>query len=134
MLSLRDAASMERALLLPIDETLRSLLVQRVSHFELHELGQAIEFHVVQPGDTLDKIDAGLGFSVLQNLTDGTHFGDPDFTPCWEWMQDHGGWFELVYLFTDDGYGTIVFVQDHPGVEFDVHALCLEHARPGPPP
>ncbi len=43
-------------------------------------------------------------------------------------MQDHGGWFEFVYLLTDDGYGTVVFVPDDPGIEFDLHALCLEYA------
>ena len=39
-----------------------------------------------------------------------------------------------AHLFTGDGYGTIVFVQDHPGVEFDLHALCLEYGAKGQGP
>lgn len=132
MLLLRDTAAMERALSLPLDTDLRLLLEQRMEQLRTHyqgDLADIVEFHVVELGDTQREIEAALGFSIFQNVFDGTRFGEPDFTPCWEWMRDHGGWFELVFLFTDDGYGIIVFVPNDPGVEFDLHAMCLELAE-----
>lgn len=136
MLSLRTTAAMERVLRLPLDQQLRTLLEQRMEQLRVNyqgNLGEIVEFHVVELGDTQREIEAALSFPILQNVIDGTVFGDPDFTPCWEWMGDHGRWFELVYLFTDDGYGTIVFVPNDPGIEFDLHSICLEYASREPP-
>jgi hypothetical protein len=123
---------MERALCLPLDPQLRSLIEQRMGQLRSNyqgDLGEIVEFHIVELGDTQREIEAALGFPILENIYDGTVFGDPDFTPCWEWMQDHGGWFELVFLFKDDGYGIIVFVPNDPAVEFDLHSLGLEFAE-----
>jgi hypothetical protein len=137
MLSLRTTAAMERALCLPLDATLRSLLEQRMEQLRRNyegDLADVVEFHVVELGDTQREIEAALGFPILRNLFDETTFGDPDFTGCWEWMLAHGRWFELLYLFTDDGFGTVVFVPNDPGVEFDLQAMCLEFTCCPPPP
>ena len=132
MLSLQTTAAMECALCMPLDPQLRSLIEQRMEQLRSNfdgDLADIVEFHIVELGDTQREIGAALGFPILRNLIDGTTFGDPDFTPCWEWMLGHGSWFELVYLLTDDGYGTVVFVPNDPGVEFDLHAMCLEFAE-----
>ena len=128
MLSITDGGSLARAL----DPTLRGLIDLRRAQLSRNytgPLGDIVSFLVVEPGDTEAAIVGELGFSPLVNVIDGTRFGEPDFTPSWEWIGCHGPWFELVYILTDDGFGTIVFVPNDPGVEFDLHALCLEHAR-----
>jgi len=132
MLSLRTTASMRAALTSTLDPALRALLGKRMTQLARDfdgDLADIVEFSVVEPGDSSATIEAGVGFSILHNLVDGVAFGDDDFTPSWEWAQDHGAFFELVFILSDDGYGIIVFVPDDPGVEFDVHSLCLEHAR-----
>lgn len=131
MLSLLNRASVEAALTSPmIDPDLRDLIARRTGQLDVEpdrDLGEVVQFHAVEPGDHLTVIDAALGFPILQNLATGEQFGWPEFTPSFEWMQDHGRWFEVVYTLTDD-FGVIVFVKDDPGIEFDVHALCLEYA------
>jgi len=133
MIALRTAVSMRRAAESHADPSLRALLALRIrqlSQGHNFDLSEVVEFLIVEPGDAQDVIEAEAGFPILSNIVDGTRFGDPDFSPCFEALLDHGPgrWFELVYLFTDDGYGSIVLVPDDPGVEFDVHSLCLQYA------
>lgn len=121
-----DGGSLPRAL----DPTLLEIISLRVSQLRQNYEGpleDAVSFHVVEAGDGQDDVARALGFSPLANLVDGTRFGDPDFQPSTEWIGCHGGaWFELVYILTDDGFGTILFVPNDPGTEFDLHAMCLE--------
>jgi len=132
MLSLRTTASMRAALTSDLDPALRALIAKRMEQLARNysgDLAEIVEFTIVEPSDSLATLQAGVGFSILHNVADGAAFGDANFVPGWEWAQDHGDFFELVFILTDDGFGMIVLVPDHPGVEFDVHALCLEHVR-----
>ena len=90
------------------------------------DIGDAVHFLVFEPGDSLCQLEANIGFTPLQNLVDGSFYGDPDFTPSWECIEFHVGWIELVYVFTDDGFSTVIFVQRDEGVEPDLIALCDE--------
>jgi hypothetical protein len=130
MLSLRTAAAMKRAAITYTDNELRELLTKRMQQLRSNydgDLEEIVHFLVVEPGDTPREVEAELGFSPLINM-ERVCFGDPDFTPDWEWIQCHGRWFELVYILTDDGFGSVIFIPNDPGTEFDLHSLCLEYA------
>ena len=127
MLTIHDGDALPRVL----DPFLRQLIELRVSQLRRNYDGpidRVVVFHVVQAGDGQDQVAEALGFSPLQNLVDGTTFGDPEFEPSFEWITCHGAWFELVFLLTDDGFGHILFVPNDPGTEFDLHSMCLEYA------
>jgi len=131
MLSLRTTAAMERAAATHPDPELRRLLAERMHQLRSNydgELEEIVHFLIVEPGDTPREVEAELGFSPLRNVVDGACFGDPEFTPSWEWIQCHGRWFELVYILSDDGFGAIIWIANGPGTEFDLHSLCLEYA------
>lgn len=132
MLSITDGGSLARA---PIDPDLIALINKRLEQLRRNYDGDfknIVSFLIVEPGDSQREITEALGFSILRNPVDGLVFGDPRFTPGWEWFQCHGRWFELVYILSDDGFGTIVFVPNDPSVEFDLHSLCLEYANYAP--
>jgi hypothetical protein len=117
----------------PLDRLLGPLLRRRAEQLTDgtdSPLCSFARFLVVETGDSADAIDAELGFSVLQNLGDETGFGDPDFTPSWEWIEDHGGWFELVFILTDDGFAHVLFVEDREGVDVDLLAACRMFSGP----
>ena len=114
------------------DAGLRQLIQKRLAEiseccpWDADELGP---FIVVEPGDTADLLEAEMGFSVLRNLFDDTPFGHPDFAPAFEWAEAHPeGYFELVYIVSDGGYGYDVFIADHPGVDPELLALCRTYA------
>lgn len=101
-----------------------------VDHFS-----ELVFFIVVQPGDDIADVDEALGFAVMANRFDGIRFGAPAFTPSWDVLAEHPGWFELVYVLGDDGNGVTVFVSKTGGtaeaaddVSPELLAMCRAYA------
>lgn len=133
MLSLTTGAAVRAAVADPaLDPQLRALLAARARQLEddAEELGDLAHFHAVEPGDGPVEAEAALGFPPDANLVDGSRLGDPDFAPSWEWVEDHGGWFELAFVLTDEGFGHVLLVPDRPDTDPRLLALCREHATP----
>ena len=65
---------------------------------------------VMASGDTLIEPEAVLGFSIRVNRFDGCRYGDADFLPSWEVIEEHKFWYEVVYVLGDDGFGIVIFV------------------------
>lgn len=131
MLSLKDTDSVVGALKSPRDIALQDLLNHRVEQLVEDgggDIAELAHFLIVQAGDDDQSVKAELGFSLLENLVDGACYGSPDFEPSWEWIQRHEGWFELVYVLSDDGFGWVVFVQDDEATDADLLAVCREYA------
>ena len=102
MLTITDGGSLSRALSSSIHTRLKSLLTERVRQLDVEDLSTAARFVIVQPGDTGEALEQALSFSVLQNPADGTRFGDPDFSPGWEWLASHLFGYELTFEGTTD--------------------------------
>lgn len=79
-----------------------------------------VRFVVVEGGDTPEIINQALGFSIT---------GDDAEEPSYEWIEDHGLWFEIAYRRRGD-VRTFVFVENGPGTELGLHYLCLSHFWP----
>ena len=123
MLTITDGGSLTRALTMPIDPRLKRLLVERRDQIG-GDIVDIARFIVVQPGDSLVGLESALGFSILQNQTDGRRFGDPEFSPSWEWLADHGHCFELVFIMTDDGFAHVVLIENSEGIDPELLRLC----------
>ncbi|RYG88900.1 MAG: hypothetical protein EON59_02950 [Alphaproteobacteria bacterium] len=119
MLSLTDRDAVAAAISnRTLDPDLRALLGLRVWQLDTERsrpLGEMVQFVVVQPGDTPEVIHEAVGFPITWEQAD---------QPGFEWMQDHGSWFELAYVLTDD-FGMLVFVADHPDTNFTLRFICL---------
>ncbi len=118
-----DGGTHARALSLPLDPRLKRLLIERRDQLG-GDITDRARFVIVQPGDNPNALEAELSFSVFQKPGDGTRFGDPDFTPGWEWLADHGHCFELVFILTDDGFAHAVLIQNAQGVDPELLRLC----------
>ena len=94
--------------------------------FDLATLGY---FLIVEPGDTLDAVDAQLGFPILANRFSGIRFGHPGFTPSFELVESFSGCFDMVFILDDSGYGIEVFIPSE-GVDPDLLAMCKRYAMP----
>lgn len=127
MLSLRNGAAVSRALSSDIDPELRALIARRVEElagYGAEDIGELVHFLVVEPGDTIEAIEAELGFSPLVNFVNGARFGDPGFTPSWELAERRGSWFELVFVLSDDGFGWVVLVAEAAELASTLEIYC----------
>jgi hypothetical protein len=112
MLSISTYAAIRSATTTHRDPTLRALLTLRMGQLVPIDGDPSIRILVFEAGDTLNALEADLGFSPLEAV------------PSWEWIEAHPGWFELAYVFSDDGDGVILFVSRAAGVDPDLLALC----------
>ena len=127
MLSLTDRDAVTAALAdRKLDAHLRALIGLRAWQLDVERdrpLSDIVQFVVVQPGDTSEVIHQAVGFPITWEQAE---------QPGFEWMEDHGSWFEIAYVLTDD-FGMLVFVADDPGTNFILRFNCLAMAdRPTP--
>jgi hypothetical protein len=127
LLIIRNATAMTDVLD-AADPDLKLLLQRRRDQLAEYDLADIAHFLIVRPGDVEADIIRELGFSPLMNLVEEVRFPSPDFEPSWECIEDHGGWFELTYILSDDGFGYVLFVQDADGVDPGLLALCRQYS------
>ena len=89
-------------------------------------------FLIIEPGDTMAELDAQMGFSILTNRCTGIRFDAPGYTQHFEVLDEHAGYFELVFILSDDGYGIEVFVPKR-GAAPELLAMCARYAVPSQP-
>lgn len=130
MISIRNSADMDRALVSLLDPALRRLLTLRRD--QLAEDGLDLEeiahFIVVRPGDTLAAVEAEAGVAIATNLVDGSRLGEPEFEPLFETVTRKDGWLEAVMILSDDGFGLVLFVPDTIDVDPAISLLLRRHA------
>lgn len=119
MLSLTDRDAVTAALTDPtLDPHLRALIGLRVWQVDTDRrrpLKDILQIVVVQPRDPAEVIHAAVGYPICWDQAE---------QPGWEWFNDHGSWFELAYVLTDD-FGMLVFVPDHPETNDTLRFNCL---------
>ena len=130
MLSIYDEASALTALSQPLDPVLRTLITNRLT--DAHAIGLADQTHIVviQPGDIEAMLLDEIGWSPLVNPLTEVRFGSPDFEPYWAWLQDLGGWFELLHPVGNSGFAYILLVSRSHGVPPELLAMCEGGATP----
>ena len=86
---------------------------------------------VVEPGDTPEDLERVTGFALLEDAFGEFRFGDPDFTPAAEVIEDHGGCcYEIGYVLNDDGYAVALFLPTSDGVDPELLAMCARFSVP----
>jgi len=91
------------------DEALRPILPQ------YRELLDIAALFIIEPGDTLDTLHRARGWPFEH----------------WEFILHHTtGWFECVFVISDDGAGHVVLVPDLPSIDTKILKFCQIHAVP----
>jgi hypothetical protein len=89
---------------------------------------------VVEPGDTIEQLEQEIGLPILHGLFDDVPFGHPDFSPCFDILEEHTHdntrIYEMVFISNDDGAATAIFVADTEGIPGDLLAMCRSFATP----
>ena len=117
MLTITDGGSLTRALRMPIDFYLKQLLIERRDQLGC-DITDLARFIVAQPGDSLEALDAELGFPGLSDSE--ASFG------C-EWVADHGHLYEAVWILTDCGFAHVILVPKQQGIDPELLRLCGLH-------
>lgn len=129
MLILRDPAHVERVQ----EPRLRALITQRfaeVSVDEPYDPDVIGDFAVAEPGDTLASLESALGAPILHSQFSNARFGEPDYEPCHEFLEEHVFCFEVCWIYNDGGYGLLLFVPKVDGMDAGLLDYCRAYAVP----
>ena len=66
-------------------------------------------------------------FSPFHNPLSETRFGDPEFSPGWDWAGRQHGWFEWFTVVGNDGFAFVVLVPDAETIDPMLLAMLREH-------
>ena len=101
----------------------------QITDGEAYDYDRHGELIVVEPGDSVADLEEASGCPLLHNY-EGTRFGDPEFVPALEAIEDHWGCYEMVAILNDDGFGIALYVPKHPHIDADLLAMCAAHSIP----
>jgi hypothetical protein len=82
---------------------------------------------IIEDGDSISDIEKEIGFSILTNLFDDVRYPDPDFVPCFEVLEDHGGCYEMLFILSDGDDAIEIFIPK-TGVDNDLLSMCSQFA------
>ena len=122
MIVVRDLSTIDQISNLQIRESVQ----QRINDlggvaFDSNELGY---FLVVEIGDTIEAIQAQLGFDLLRNRFTGIRFNATGFTPSFEFIEEYPACYDMVFVLDDTGFGVEIFVPQEEGIDPDLIAMC----------
>ena len=82
---------------------------------------------IIEAGDSISDIEEEIGFFVMTNHFDGVRYPDPDFVPCFEVLEDHGGCYEMLFILSDGDVAIEIFIPK-TGVDNELLAMCVQYA------
>ena len=82
---------------------------------------------IIEAGDSLSDIEQEIGFSILTNLFDDISYPDPDFVPSCEALEDHGTFYEMLFIFGDGDDAIEIFIPKQ-GVDNELLAMCAQYS------
>ena len=125
MIVISDGDALARALALPRDPPLAEFLQKRQEQLG-GEFSDACRFLIFQPGDRPCLFEATLGWNPFNVSTEDEDRADASL--AFEWIEDHGTFYELAFQFTED-FTHVVIVESGRGVHRDVLDFCRTAAR-----
>ena len=115
MLAIRQASDLSAI----ADAGIRAFLQQRMADIDLawapDSWEQHGQFFVVEAGETAEDLAHEVSPLLCESVFGDARLGDADFVPAWEWAEDHGSFFEILIVTSDDGDFDSVIVSKNCG-------------------
>ena len=103
-----------------IDQNILKLVTLRLSQLDSNLPTPMI---IMEQGDCLSDIEKEIGFSILTNLFDDISYPDPDYMPFCEALEDHGGFYEMLFILGDGEEAVEIFIPK-TGIDSSLLAMC----------
>ena len=107
-----------------VDLPIRALLQLRFD--QLEGVITDTEFFVVEANDTVGEIEAETGCPIVTSWFGDEVFGDDDFVPSFDFIEEHRHCYEMMFNTTDDS--TVVILVPKERIDDRLLALCSQYA------
>lgn len=103
------------------DPNIRFLVEQRFTEItdgEAYDADIHGYFVVVELGDSVSALEQEIGCPIL--------------APCFEVLEEHPSFYEMVFIMGDGDGGTVLIIPKTQGINPDLLAMCQTYAVPAP--
>jgi hypothetical protein len=106
------------------DPCVTALIQQRMEELidDDASMEELVVFVILEAGDGIEQLQDRLDMRVMTDLG----------IPLWEVIEEHATCYELVFVLSSSGFGTLVFAPKAEAAP-DILALCQVHAYRSPP-
>jgi len=132
LLVLRDPA-LTSQIRNPQIRALASLRFAQVCNGEPYDYDRHGYMVVVEPGDTVEQLEQETGCGITRDVFNETRYGEADFVPSFDILEEHDACYEMHFDLNDDGFGVTLFIPKAEGIEDSLLAMCAEYAVPVSP-
>ena len=103
--------------------------IHKLITLRLAQLGSTLPspMIIIEAGDSLSDIEKEIGFPILTNLFDDISYPDPDFVPSCEVLEDHGDFYEILFILGDGEEAIEIFIPK-TGVDPELLSMCADFA------
>lgn len=114
------------------DPEIRGFLVKRIHDMapdwapdSWEDFGQ---FLVLEAGDEPAIVELDNCFRLVSSPVGTARLGDKDFAPIWDWVVDHGSFYEVAMIVSDAGNFDVVLIPKAAGTSPVLLLLCEQMA------
>ena len=107
-----------------LDTNLLNLITLRLD--QLGDIDSPI--YILETDDSITDIESQLGCPILTNLFNSLTYPDPDFVPSFEVLEDHGAFYEMVFIFSDGDDAILIFIPKTEGMDPKLLSMCSDYS------
>lgn len=109
MLYISTAETLAYILKTGCDPNLNTILTRYEEHLQDERIA---ELFIIQPGDVQSDLARCRGRPF----------------ELWEFIDRADGWYEVVFIVSDDGFGHVVLIPDQPDTDPTLRSICKAHS------
>ena len=112
------------------DPALAHVMRQRFAELSTYDdfsFDELAEFWLVESGDTVETLEEATRLPIAHGWSSDALYPDPDFAPAWEVLEAHPSGYEMVFVTSDSGYGTVLWIPQQ-GTDTTLLDLCQHYA------
>lgn len=114
------------------DPVIREFLAQRIAHMVMDwapdlwpDFGQLL---VLESGDDPVIVETAGCLRLTGSPFSAARLGEPGFTPLWDFIDDHGSFYEVATIITDAGSFFVILIPKGLGTSPALLRLCEQHS------
>lgn len=82
---------------------------------------------IAEPGDEVSTLETETSCPIFTDWFHESRYGDDDFAPAFEWLDDLPFCYEMGFIANDSGFAIIVIVPKLAGIDAQLLEMCREN-------